>query len=101
MWFQDAAQLPQEPASGAGARGRSGEPIQLPTKKERDCATSRYFDNLLKCYVLMCYGEQDLQQASQVTFEAFFGEAVKYLTLVAGCVVRNIDVLRQLIESCL
>jgi hypothetical protein len=46
----------------------------------------------------MCYGEQDLQGAL-INFEGFFQESVKYLTIVAGCEVKNMDVLRQLIES--
>ena len=48
----------------------------------------------------MCYGESDLA-GHQVTlpFDNFFSEAVKFLTYVTGFVIKDMNLLKLLIES--
>jgi len=42
----------------------------------------------------MCYGELDEYGQQCVSFDLFFSHAVKYLTVVAGCQVKDMNALR-------
>lgn len=48
--------------------------------------------------MLVCYGEVELS-GFHTPFELFFNESVRYLQLAAQCQVKDMNVLRQLIES--